>query len=63
MKHFCRLHAQLDVFRPKKVKSDCSSPWVNLAFTTYSYFTENLSGAAILIFRNYFVGVLQNRCS
>ena len=40
MKKYSRLYASLDVFEPKKEKSSCSSPWVNLAFTAYSYFTE-----------------------
>ena len=38
MKHCSRLYVHLDAFQPKKVKSNRSSPWVNLAFTVFSIF-------------------------
>ena len=52
MKKFCRLYDHLHVFNQKKEIAIVASPWVNLAFTVYSYFTEADTR-----------GVLEKRCS
>ena len=52
MKKFCRLYDHLHVFNQKKEIAIVASPWVNLAFTVYSYFTEAATR-----------GVLEKRCS
>ena len=33
MKNYNRFYVDLDIFQPKKVKSNCNSPWVIIAFT------------------------------